>query len=121
MGCPPHARAAYESTANAPTAPRNISPPWAGARGEMSPLFPRVASFRCHGAARGRGRMAARGMRGAAGGDGYLYGGSLEQSASLLAAFHKMNATDMWCHMDWADYLRDERPNIGNLPKRPKT
>jgi len=30
---------------------------------------------------------------GAAGGDGYLYGGSLEQSASLLAAFRKMNAT----------------------------
>ena len=29
MGCPPHARAAYESIANAPTAPRNISPPWA--------------------------------------------------------------------------------------------
>src|SRR4029077_5484253 len=28
MGSPPHARAAYESTANAPTAPRNISPPW---------------------------------------------------------------------------------------------
>src|SRR5262249_28400604 len=37
MGCPPHARAAYESIANAPTAPRNISPPWAGARAEMSP------------------------------------------------------------------------------------
>jgi peptidoglycan/xylan/chitin deacetylase (PgdA/CDA1 family) len=29
MGCPPHARAAYESIANAPTALRNISPPWA--------------------------------------------------------------------------------------------
>src|SRR5258708_24565286 len=40
MGCPPHARAAYESIANAPTAPRNISPPWAGARAEMSPLSP---------------------------------------------------------------------------------
>ena len=40
MACPPHARAAYESIANAPTAPRNISPPWTGARAEMSPLSP---------------------------------------------------------------------------------
>ena len=40
MGCSPHARAAYESIANAPTAPRNISSPWAGARAEMSPLSP---------------------------------------------------------------------------------
>src|SRR5262249_31727498 len=50
MGCPPNARAAYESIANAPTAPRNISPSWAGARGEMSPLSPespRVVSLRC--------------------------------------------------------------------------
>jgi peptidoglycan-N-acetylglucosamine deacetylase len=37
---PPRARAAYESIANAPTAPRTVSPPWAGARAEMSPLFP---------------------------------------------------------------------------------
>src|SRR5262245_61401988 len=36
MGCPPRARAAYESIANAPTAPRNISPLWAGAQAEMS-------------------------------------------------------------------------------------
>ena len=28
MGCSPHARAAYEFIAKAPTAPRNISPPW---------------------------------------------------------------------------------------------
>src|SRR5262249_26673031 len=40
MGCPPHARAAYASIANAPTASRNISPPWAGARAEMIPCPP---------------------------------------------------------------------------------
>jgi hypothetical protein len=28
---------------------------------------------------------------------------------------------DMWCHMDWADYLRDEAAKYRNLPKRPKT
>jgi len=37
MGCPSHARAACESIPNAPTAPRNISPPWEGAPAEMSP------------------------------------------------------------------------------------
>jgi hypothetical protein len=45
MGCPPHARAAYGSIANAPTAPRTVSPPWAIARAEISPLFPEMALF----------------------------------------------------------------------------
>src|SRR5262249_17119776 len=40
MGFPPHARAPYESIANAPTAPRNVSRAWEGVRAEMSPQRP---------------------------------------------------------------------------------
>lgn len=47
MACPPHARAAYESIANAPTAPRNISP-WAGARAGAAVAQDRARPGRKH-------------------------------------------------------------------------